>query len=167
MYYKQFDKEVKLSNKNFQKILDFYLFSCPTPQKSFRSKTFEQLGWKGTKQFAQLKTLLISSASNSLKENYHPCKKEELEKQFEAATNIHPIDEYCIFLKSDEKTVIQSLFSAIRNAFAHGSFSVGTYKKTRVYFFANYHDYLKAEIVLQEKTLLAWMEIVEKGYTPR
>lgn len=167
MYYKQFDKEVKLSNKNFQKILDFYLFSCPIPQKSFRSKTFEQLGWKGKKQFAKLKTLLISSASNSLKGNYHPCKKEELQGQFEAAANISPIDEYCIFLKSDEKTVIQSLFSAIRNAFAHGSFSVETYTKTKVYFFANYHDYLKAEIVLQEKTLLTWIEILEKGYIPQ
>ena len=164
MYYKQFDKEVKLNNKNFQKILDFYLFSCPTPNKSFRSKTFEQLGWQGKKQFALLKTLLLSSASNSLKGNYHPCKKEELQGKFDEVENIHPVDEYCVFLKSDEKTVIQSLFSAIRNAFAHGSFSVQTYKKTRVYFFANYHDYLKAEIVLQEKTLLAWIEILEKGY---
>ena len=52
MYYKQFDKEIKLSNKNLQKILDFYLFSCPTPETSKRTRTFEQLGWKGAKQFA-------------------------------------------------------------------------------------------------------------------
>lgn len=167
MYYKQFDKDIKLNNKNFQRILYFYLFACPTPKTSARSKSFEQLGWKGQQQFAQLKALLISSASNSLKGNYHPCKKEELQKHFAVVANVHPVDEYCVFLKSDEKTVIQSLFSAIRNALAHGSFSIQTYEKARVYFFANHSNYLKAEIVLQEKTLLAWIDIVEKGYTTK
>lgn len=167
MYYKEFDKEVKLSNKNLQRILDFYLFSCPTPETSARTKTFEQLGWKGKTQFAQLKSKLLTSATSSLKGNYYPCKKEELKGSFEKVANIHPVDEYCVFLKNDEKTVIQSLFSAIRNAFAHGSFSVQTYKKVRVYFFANYHNYLKAEIVLQEKTLLEWIDILEQGYTPK
>lgn len=166
MYYKQFDKEIKLSNKNLQKILDFYLFSCPTPETSRRTKTFEQLGWKGTKQFAQLKSCLISAASNSLQANYYPCKKDELEEKFAVVSNVHPVDEYCVFLKNDEKTVLQSLFSAIRNALAHGSFSVQTYKKVRVYFFANYHNYLKAEIVLQEKTLLEWINILQGGYKP-
>ena len=166
MYYKQFDKEIKLSNKNLQKILDFYLFSCPTPDISKRSRTFEQLGWKGSKQFAQLKSRLISAASNGLQSNYYPCKKDELEEKFAVVSTVHPVDEYCVFLRNDEKTVLQSLFSAIRNAFAHGSFSVQTYKKVRVYFFANYHNYLKAEIVLQEKTLLAWIDILESGYNP-
>jgi len=166
MYYKQFDRRVKLNNKNFQKILDFYLFSCPTPGTSRRSRTFEQLGWKGAKQFAQLKMRLISAASNSLRDNYYPCKKDELEEKFAVVSNIHPVDEYCVFLKNDEKTVIQSLFSAIRNAFAHGSFNVKTYKKKRVYFFANHYHYLKAEIVLQEKTLLRWIDILKEGYDP-
>jgi hypothetical protein len=101
-----------------------------------------------------------------LKENYYPCKKEELKESFENVANVHPVDEYCVFLRNDEKTVMQSLFSAIRNAFAHGSFSVQTYKKVRVYFFANHHDYLKAEIVLQEKTLLEWISILQEGYKP-
>lgn len=167
MYYKKFDKAIKLNSKNFQKILDFYLFSCPTPEKSVRAKTFEQLGWSGQKQFAQLKTLLISSASNSLKDNYYPCKKDELKEKFSVVSNVHPVDEYCVFLKNDEKAVLQSLFSAIRNALAHGSFSVQTYKKVRVYFFANHHKYLKAEIVLQENTLLAWIEILKRGFIPQ
>ena len=68
-----------------------------------------------------------------------------------------------MFLKTDEKTVIQSLFSAIRNALAHGSFNVKIYKGVRVYFLSNYNKYLKAEIVLQENTLLKWIDIVKEG----
>ena len=165
MYYKKFDKPQKISDKNFQKILDFYLFHCPTPDKSVRSKTFEQLGWKGSPQFSQLKKQLLASASKSLRSNYYPCKKDELEAYFKLVSNIAPIDEYCVFFMNEEKSVIQSLFSAIRNAFAHGSFSVQTYNKERIYFFSNYHKFLKAEIVLQEKTLLAWISILEKGYS--
>ena len=165
MYYKKFDKPQNISDKNFQKILNFYLFHCPTPDKSVRSKTFKQLGWSGASRFSQLKKKMLDAASNSLKTHYHPCKKEELEEYFFMVSDVSPIDEYCVFLKSDEKTIIQSLFSAIRNALAHGSFSVQTYAKERVYFFANHHKYLKAEIVLQEKTLLAWISILEKGYS--
>ena len=164
MYYKKFDKAINIGNRNFQKILDFYLFRCPTPHTSARSKTFEQLGWKGVPQFSRLKKKLLEAASASLKSNYHPCKKDELIKAFEIISSATPVEEYCVFLKNDEKTIIQSLFSAIRNALAHGSFSIQTYNKIKVYFFANFDKYLKAEIALQEQTLLSWIAILEDGY---
>lgn len=67
-----------------------------------------------------------------------------------------------VFLKNDEKKVISSLFSAIRNALAHGSFNVKRYEKTRIYYFSNYKGYEKARIVLYEDTLLSWIDIIEK-----
>ncbi len=105
----------------------------------------------------------MAAASNSLKSNYYPCSKDELTDKFSTVEKVAPVDEYCVFLKTDEKTVMQSLFSAIRNAFAHGSFCVKKYEKTQVYFFSNYDNYLKAEIILQEDTLIKWINIIRKG----
>ena len=77
---------------------------------------------------------------------------------------VSPPDEYCAFLQSDEKTVIFSLFSAIRNAFAHGSFNVKAYRRVRIYFFVNHKNYTKAKIILHEDTLLAWIKLIQEGY---
>lgn len=164
-YYKKFDKSYPVTTKKFQTILGFYLFECPTPGTSVRAKTFHELGWKGKNQFAKLKSEMLKNATPSLKLHYHPCKKDELKNRFDEINTVKPVDEYCVFLKHDEKTVMQSLFSAIRNAFAHGSFGIETFQGIKVYFFSNYNEYLKAEIVLQEDTLLNWIEILKSGYT--
>ncbi len=169
-YYKKYDKSYPITDKKFQKILAFFLFECPTPGTSQRAKDFSQLGWSGSPQFSNLKKRLIGSASSSLRSNYYPCKKDDLPEKFRIVESVSPVDEYCVFLKNGEKTVMYSLFSAIRNAFAHGSFAVQSFNdngsKVKVYFFCNYHDYLKAEIILQESTLLKWIEIVKSGYDP-
>lgn len=164
MEYKNYTGKINLKNKNFQNILNFYLFHCPTPGKSVRAKTFEQLGWKGSHQFAQLRRSLLKVATKNLKNNYHPCKKDELGVEYKKVSNTAPPEEYCIFLKHDKDTVMQSLFSAIRNALAHGSFNIKSCKKVRVYSFVNFDEYKKAEIVLNENTLLEWIKIVERGY---
>ena len=163
-YKKTFDNKIDLSSKKLRIILDFYLFQCPVENKSKRGKTFEQLGWKGSNQFGALKRKMLKKATISLKSNYKPCKKDELKKAFLDVKKIRSPDEYCVFLKFDEETVMQSLFSAIRNALAHGSFAVRTYDGKRIYFFSNYKEYLKAEIVLHEETLLNWIRIVKAGF---
>lgn len=168
-YKKTFDNKISFNSRNFQKILEFYMFNCPVEGTSFRGVGFLEHGWKGPKQFSALKKELLKAASTSLSSHYHPCKKGELEKKFAEVSIVSPVDEYCVFLKNEENTVMQSLFSAIRNAFAHGSFSVREYtlkgNKTRIYFFSNYKNYLKAEIVLQETTLLNWIKIIKAGYS--
>lgn len=168
-YKKTFDNTIPFGNKKFQEILDFFLFCCPVEGTSFRCVPFSKYGWSGKTQFAQLRKNMLTSASSSLKSNYYPCKKEELQNKFLTVEKVSPVDEYCVFLKNEEGTVMQSLFSAIRNAFAHGSFSIREYrcdgKRIKVYFLSNYKNYLKAEIVLQENTLLEWIRIVKQGYT--
>ena len=167
-YKKTFENKLALNNKNLQKILSFYLFHCPVSGTSFRGIAFEKYGWKGAPQFATLKRELLKHATESLSANYFPSKKDELAANFAAVSTVTPVDEYCVFLRNEENTVMQSLFSAIRNAFAHGSFSIREYTfkgcKYRIYFFSNYKNYLKAEMVLHEKTLLSWISVVESGY---
>lgn len=165
MYYQDYDIPSSLTNKNLLKIIDFYLFNCPVPGTSVRGKKFEEYGFVGSKSFGVLKTAMLSSASQSLKENYIPCKKEELETGFACVSKLSPPNEYCVFLKHEERTIMNSLFSAIRNSFAHGSFNVKSYNGVRIYFFVNYKEYQKAQIVLQEDTLLAWIHIIQSGYT--
>lgn len=170
-YYKRFDKRYPITDRKFQKVLSFFLFECPTPGTSQRAKSFNELGWSGSPQFSNLKKRLLNSATSSLRANYYPCKKTELQEKFKTVESVRPVDEYCVFLRNCEKTVIHSLFSAIRNAFAHGSFAVQSFKetdgtKTRVYFFCNFNEYLKAELVLKESTLLQWIGIVKSGYDP-
>lgn len=163
-YHTKFDVPEKLSNSNLRRIYTFYVLECPVPDVSFRGNTFEEYGFKGNVAFSTLRSAMIASASPSLKANYRPSKEEELEENFKNIENVSPPDEYCVFLKNDEKSVMNSLYKAIRNAFAHGSFNVKSYKGVRVYFLLNFKKRKKAQIVLQEQTLLSWMDTIQSGY---
>jgi len=101
---------------------------------------------------------LLREASSDLKNNYLPSVKDELDKNFSKYNlngNKAIRTEVAIFLKSDEKLVIESLLSAIRNGFAHGCFEVRKDKdKGNIYYFMNHDKYTKAKIILFESTLL-------------
>ena len=71
-YYKKYDKSYPITDRNFQKIISFYLFECPTPGKSQRAKNFAELKWNGSSQFSNLKKRLLATATPSLKSNYYP-----------------------------------------------------------------------------------------------
>ena len=58
---------------------------------------------------------------------------------------------------------MESLYSAIRNALAHGSFLMKKRRGTNMYFFANYDGYLKAVIQLKEETLLNWISLFQSN----
>ena len=163
MYTKgKFDASIPLASRNFQKILSFYLFGCPVEGTSVRADTFAQRGWKGN-LFSTLKSNMLKCATPALKTRYCPCLKDELEEAFFRMEALDESEEYCVFLKRDHAKVMESLFSAIRNALAHGSFTRKKRNKTYIYFFANYDGYLKAEIRLQEDTLLNWIKIVNSN----
>ena len=164
-YYQEYDIPASISNKNLQQIINFYLFECPVPETTFRGKVFKEFGFEGSKAFGRLKDEMLKAATDSLSNNYIPCKKSTLNESFKKIETVSPPDEYCVFLENSKKSVMQSLFSAIRNALAHGSFNVKSYDGIRIYFFVNYYGYKKAQIVLQEKTLLAWISLIQAGYS--
>ena len=90
-------------------------------------------------------------------------KKAELEEKYEVVESLNSTDEYCVFLKHDSSRVMESLYSAIRNALAHGSFLMKKRRGTNMYFFANYDGYLKAVIQLKEETLLNWISLFQSN----
>ncbi|MBR6688175.1 MAG: hypothetical protein IKL77_05435 [Clostridia bacterium] len=156
-----FTSSIGLSNSNLQKIIKFYLLECPVAGKSFRGKKFSDFGIERQPAFARLKKLMLATASESLKTRYFPCKKIELEEKMQLMNDNYYPNEFCIFLEHEEKTIMQSLFSAIRNAIAHGSFRYDSFKGERVYYFLNHDGCDKARIVLKENTLLKWIECVK------
>ena len=156
-------RSIPFSDRNFRRILQFYLFESPVEGKSFRGKTFSEQGWKGA-YFSSFKAKMLQAATPALRKNYHPCKKEEVQGHYDCLSEKKG-EEYCIFMKWEERRIIEALFSAIRNSFAHGSFDVKQYtngqdkQSNRVCFLVNYDNGLKAVIVLREETLLAWIDL--------
>ena len=115
----KFDTTIKLNDSKVQRIITFYLFECPVEGKNNNDiKVFKDYGFSGIKSFSNLKKDMMENSIN-LKEGYHPCCKEQLESYFARIDSFLDNQEFAIFLKTDEKTVIQSLFSAIRNAIAN------------------------------------------------
>ena len=83
--------------------------------------------------------------------------------QIEQRNRAHDLNfEMVIFIENSDLKKTRTIFYAIRNAFAHGSFSVSGAGEKRTYCLENRKDgVLKARIRLREKTLLNWIELVE------
>lgn len=163
-YHVKFDIPKSISDRNLQKIINFYLLNCPVEGISFRGKKFGDYGFSGSIPFSKLKKSMLAVASESLSKNYFPCKMDQLSQKYSLVSKASPPDEYCVFLVNEKRGVLASLYSAIRNAFAHGSYNVKSYNGIRIYFFSNFHNCEKARIVLREDTLLEWIRLIENGY---
>lgn len=165
-YYQKYDMPIVMNSKPFQEILQFYMFECPVndPLVSIRGKKFKDYGFVGTTKYGKLKSEMLKAATDSLKRNYCPCKAEKVDAVWnEKMRSISPPDEYCVFNETSKGTKMESLFVAIRNAFAHGSFTIKKYGRDRIYFLANDHNGVKARMALHESTLLAWRELIVSG----
>lgn len=164
------------SNKNFLRILDFYLFHCPVTTKSTikkeavykkvsqRAITFEEKGWVGGRLTALHNEMLKHIEHKDVNSAEEVASAwEELER---TSTNR---DFYCdrvVYCNTIGKT--KSLYYTIRNAFAHGSFEILNVKGKYIYFFeTEKNGEMRSKIRLKEKTLLSWLTLFERGYTPK
>lgn len=167
-------------DKNFCRIINFYLWSCPTQtvkiqkdkttkkEKRIKSKvsqraiTFEEQNWNGN----NLNTLLSEMKKTSSKKLLYSCIgknkdiKEAAEKA-EAESNNSDINfEMIVFTEENHIGQTKTIFYYIRNSIAHGSFSRINNDGTPVYYFENKYDgKTKARIRLRESTLLRWIEL--------
>lgn len=166
-WWKKGNYEKNLYNdKRFQTILDFYLFHCPVEKKgkkvSNRAKSFEEYKIRDT----GLTKLLNLMKKDFIAGTYRILKSEEdVEKvriQLEKSSGLK--DDYYefIILKEDREIgKTRSIYYAIRNAFAHGSFSIKNTAKDRIYYFESSKDgKIKSQIRLKEKTLLNWITFI-------
>lgn len=167
------NKKIPFHNENFVKILDFYLFHCPseiTKKKgtakiytrvSKRAKTLRSQGW-----IEGYANTLIACMKRNLKNPHQYCvcnsneniaeKTEELES---SCTLSDKHFEMLVITERHDMNKASAIFYYIRNAFAHASFSVITVNNRNIYYFESKKDEtVKARIRLNENTLLEWIK---------
>jgi len=156
-----FDCEIPYDDEKFLKIIDFYLFRCPVPERSVRGKSFAEYGIQGHVAFAKLKKNMFERSANLNSKSYFPSKKSDVQRNVFLVNDLSPNREYCVFYQHDEDTKMQSLFSSIRDSLAHGRFAIRGVGEQKIYYMQNYYNFLRAEIRLYERTLINWIEIIE------
>jgi hypothetical protein len=153
------------NNPNFIRIIDFYLFNCPVQtvkyvkkekkkeyhRVSARAQTFEETVWtKGN-----LNTLLTEMKRNK---TYIPLK--DTDNVEEQRKSVDGNSEFIVFKENSELKKLKSIFYAIRNAFAHGSFSIVNNNQNTIYYLESAKDEkIKSQIKLKESTLLDWIDL--------
>ena len=163
---------LKVGKCNFLKIIDFYLFKCPVQfhtdiKVSARGETFESRGiteWRLTSLLREVKSTFAKETFIAVKSS-SPISVEQYIDSMQQKTSFNDAHfEFVVFNVDTKLKQTKSLFYAIRNAFAHGSFSVcniGNSKK--VYYLENKKKGLiKARMRLKEETLINWINLVEK-----
>lgn len=171
-WWKKGNEDLPFFNNNFQNILQFYLFNCPVEiekgkqcngtleyiQVSSRAVSLRGKGWKGS----ALNSLLANMKHTTSKQlTYKLCHtNENIEnevKNIEKHTVLSDKQfEMIAIKKRNDMSVTGSIFYYIRNAFAHGSFSIdnGIY-----YFESSKNKEVSAQIRVREQTLLYWMDL--------
>lgn len=141
-------------NPNFIKIINFYLFNCPVKlsnsnRVSHRAKIFEETEWKGN----NLKTLL-----REMKRHITCVCLTNSDDVGERRKAVNGNEEFLVFIEDSSIKMTKSIFYAIRNAFAHGSFSVLDNNGHPIYYLeSSKNEKIKSQIKLKEETLLRWI----------
>lgn len=166
---------IPLTDSNFQAILDFYLFRCPCEVESGskkkgtnkytkvskRGNTLRSQGWTGS----HLNTLIASMKRTSSGKLLYKVVSaamdvgEEANKDQKTSSLSDQHFEMIVMTERSDMNKTGAIFYYIRNAFAHGSFSVvKTEGKTTYYIESSKDDVVKAQIRLREETLLKWIK---------
>lgn len=150
-------------SNNFNTIVDFYLLRTPAKRTSFktgqdgkkiyqyskvshRGKTFRDIGIIGNDLIKFRKKMQTTSYDKKLTFEFVETFIDFSEKD----------GEFSVILKNSNMSQTDSIFYCIRNALAHGSFSV----ENQWYKFENENKgKLKGKMKLHETTLLKWIEL--------
>lgn len=167
------NKAIALENQNLQDILTFFLFNCPCEiergslsngtkkyeKVSARAETLRQMGWvKG-----HVQTLLAAmkrTASGSLVFEHLKTTVSIANVVANIEKNVAFADEHyemIVICERSDMNLTSAIFYYIRNALAHGSFSI---IDTTYYFESAKEGVVKARIRLREATLLEWIKLV-------
>lgn len=167
-------KPIPLSNRNFQRIIQFYLFETPvrtfTKNKLKFERTTDQPHPKYNYEFKKVSKRGVTFAErgldgprlNSLRAAMIRMTGVKLINVLDdVATKVEKMDnssEYIIIKRNDNNvSVTEGYFYCIRNAFAHGDFNVDG----KVYFLCNeVGGKVKGIARLNERSLLAWIDLV-------
>lgn len=162
--------DIPLRDKTFCKIVNFYLFHCPCEIRtsnghfakvSHQGVTFREKGWVYG-YVSTLTSCMKKGSSNRLVYNCLDtnCNIEEKTRKIEETTFLSDKHfEMITILKHPNMNIPSSIFYYIRNAFAHGTFSVVTVQNNKIYYFESAKNgKVKAQLRLRQETLLEWIK---------
>ncbi len=160
---------VPLSNENFRKIINGFVFECPTSIRKTKNKktTYQRVSVRG-KSFRDkninkdlLKTL-AAQIKRYLKNGFY----RKVKTSNEITMNEMPTHfkdkkfEFIIFRNREDMSDIETIFYCIRNALAHGSFEVISSENHKIYEFESSKDGdIKSRMRLKEETLLKILDL--------
>jgi len=169
----------KMRENEFARIRVFFHDNAPDQKASARAITLEQYGWNN-----------IEKLQEALLENFEKCNraiytkyKGELNLKFAAVSldkeNWYETTKEKICLCTGGKKKIYSLFSHLRNVFAHSRFTIRNIEGETDFIFIFEDAYTRkwkndkgiaqkefdvsARMILKKTTLLKWIEIIEGG----
>lgn len=158
-----------MSSQNFQRILKFYLLECPVRLNGGnnvvqRVRNFANRGFVGQKL-----TLLLNAmrkVSIGFRDRFVTAPETVEDVYSEIMAKNCPYREFSI-VKATNTTQTESIYYCIRNAMAHGSFSTEEHNGQTFYHFESRsprdRNKLRGRVCVSEETLLAWIDIIEKG----
>ena len=166
------DKSDLVYTNNFQRIINFYLFQCPNENVSSSGIDLKSYGWKNPWKNDCLRLYLYSIATLENDKTLFKAKNyEDVSKGIDQIkikgkfynTSANKV----VFYTSQKYPDILTIIFYIRCAFAHGRFLIKTIDNEVVYFFEAINpkkeSVLKARLVLKEKTLIDWIDILKNG----
>ena len=168
-----FNGKYSFEDKNFAKIYSFYVLETPVSGVSVRGTTFKKRGINMNSLNAEMKRATPFLKRHWFDKNRKDillcCKENNIYDKVSMGQEIaiHTVNSTHCSGKTD------SLFYAIRCAFAHGSFAIHNYKgkdqeSKKYYILENRdHEMIKARLVVKEESLLRWIEIVESNPQPK
>ena len=167
---------IPIASKNFQKIIQFYIFETPVrtydkKKKDVFGATVDQPDPKYNYEFKKVSKRGITFAErhldgaklNSLRaamQRVTGVKLIAVESNEDVLSRVETINspEYIIIKKNDQNhSITEGYFYCIRNAFAHGDFDVDG----RIYTLKNEKgNKVKGVARIKESSLLKWIELV-------
>lgn len=156
---------IPYKSEKFQRILDFYLFKCPVVinkrKVSQKGETFEKMNITGCKLTSLLKEMKKGTEYHCVESN------QSVEKIFEyTKKNSCFSDNHCniiVYIENKEIKKTKTIFYYIRNAFAHGDFSVKNVEGQNIYTFrSSKNGTVKGMFRLKESTLILWINLIDK-----
>lgn len=170
---------------NFQRILEFYLFSTPCDLTSSSSRGMAGRNW-GAKPWSKtkLRSYLLHVGGFTVGQNY--CKATKGSKKNGTQSNMSDKLATCqlngvfqtlrenriVFLSSDKYAEFIDVFFYIRCAFAHGRFIITEGEEEPVYIMEaaimpkdkkETRCKITARMVIKESTLIHWADVIDSG----
>jgi hypothetical protein len=154
-------------------VLSRFLLRTPCPGLSTQHIPLQHYGWNNPWGKPEYLNRKLKDASSNLALLFSAAGNNDMKQALSKACLLEKFgschDEEAIAFSDNKKNQFLSVFGHIRNAIAHGRFTISDTDAGRKYLFEdiaqkNKHGHpISARMVLRESTLLSWIEIIELG----